>query len=54
MDFLPAFLKANPLIKSLNVSDQWRAEVWWCPGLQTNVLAKFVDAICILFYTHSP
>jgi len=22
--------------------------------LQTNDLAKFVDAICILFYTHSP
>jgi len=22
--------------------------------LQTNVMAKFVDAICISFYTHSP
>jgi len=22
--------------------------------LQTNVLAKFVDTVCILFYTHAP
>ena len=93
MDFLRAFLRAKSLIKSLKVSDKWRAEVWWCPGrlldcmpptayqivvlrssvwwsllldirclqshnltsywrFQTNILAKFIDAI-ILFYTHS-
>jgi len=23
---------AKSLIKSLKVSDQWRAEVWWCAG----------------------
>jgi len=94
---LRAFLKAKSLIKSLKVSDQWRAEVWQCAGrlllivcpppnssveqqrmvaivgytlldirclhrhnmmsyvrLQTNVLEKFVDAICIFFYTHPP
>jgi len=97
MDFLRAFLKVKSLIKSLKVSDQWRAKVWWGAGrlllivgplpnssieqqrvvvivgytlldirclqrhnmmsylrLQTNVLEKFVDAICILFYTHPP
>jgi len=89
MDFLRAFLRAKLLIKSLKVSDQWPAEVWWCRGdclivcplpmsssvwwsllldmrcfqshnmtsylhLQTNVLAKFVDAICLLFCTHFP
>jgi len=26
--FLRAFLKAKSLVKSLKVSDQWRAEVW--------------------------
>ena len=29
---LRAFLKAKSLIKSLKVSDQWRAEVWRCAG----------------------
>jgi len=28
--FLREFSKAKGLIKSLTVSDQWRAEVWWC------------------------
>jgi len=32
MDFFRAFIKAKALIKSLKVADQWRAEVWWCPG----------------------
>jgi len=32
MDFLRAFLKAKSPIKLLKLSDQWRAEVWWCAG----------------------
>jgi len=32
MDFLRAFLKVKSLIKSLKVSDQWRAKVWWGAG----------------------
>jgi len=32
MDFLQAFSKAKSLIKSLKVSDQWRADVKWCVG----------------------
>jgi len=32
MDFLREFSKAKWLIKSLKVSDQWRAEVWLCVG----------------------
>jgi len=41
VDFLRAFLKAKSLIKSLKVSDQWRAEVWLCVGrLQQNQPTK--------------
>ena len=32
----------------------WRHNLASCPYFQTNVLAKFVDIICIFFYIHSP
>ena len=32
----------------------WRHNLTSFPCFQTNVFAKFVDAICILFYIHSP
>jgi len=43
MDFLREFLKAKSLIRSLKVSDQWRAEIWWFPGrmLDCMPLTKF-------------
>jgi len=43
MHCLRAFLKAKSLMKSLKVSDHWRAEVWWCPGrlLDCRPLIKF-------------
>ena len=32
----------------------WRHNLTSFPCFQTNVLAKFVDIICMFFYTHSP
>ena len=32
----------------------WRHNITSFPCFQTNVLAKFVDIICIFFYIHSP
>ena len=31
----------------------WRHNLTSCPCFQTNVLAKFVDIVCIFFYIHS-
>jgi len=36
------------------VRSLWRHNLTSCSCFQTNVLAKFVDIICIFFYTHSP
>jgi len=38
----------------LEIRCWWRHNMTSYSSLQTNVLAKFVDTTCILFYTHSP
>jgi len=38
----------------LDIRCLWRHNMTSCSRLRTNVMTKFVDTTCVLFYTHSP